>query len=179
MLLSCKSVLKIDRELSVSQTPVTHRHSPLLGYFGNAHINDLANSVVGRKNRLGFGEFPYHSMVAFDSIRRIYYPPDFLRIFEKYGQFSPVFIPGFQDIRVLLIPLFTKFFLGKFGVIKVHSAVDFLQVSAYCLAVFVWYELAAVAYLMDYAELIFCFRENRIYRITKPREVIMAGNRLS
>ena len=29
---------------------------------------------------------------------------------------------------------------------------------------------------MDYAKLIFCLRKNRVYRITKPREVIVAGN---
>ena len=66
-------------------------------------------------------------MVAFDGIRRVYYLPYLLWIFEKYSQFSPVFIPGFQDIRVPLIPLFAELFLGKFGVIKIHSAVDFLS----------------------------------------------------
>ena len=29
---------------------------------------------------------------------------------------------------------------------------------------------------MDYAELIFCFRKNRVYRITKPRKVIVTGD---
>lgn len=29
---------------------------------------------------------------------------------------------------------------------------------------------------MDYADLIFRLRKNRVYRITKPREVIVAGN---
>ena len=115
-------------------------------------------------------------MVAFDGIRRIYYLPDFLRIFEEYSQFSPVFIPGLQNIRVLLIPILAELFLGKFSVIKIHRTVNFLQVSADSLAVFVWYELAAVANLMDYAELIFRFRENRVYRITKPRKVIVTGN---
>ena len=66
-------------------------------------------------------------------------------------------------------------FRGKFGVIKIHSAVDFLQISADCLSIFVRNKLAAVANLMDYAKLIFCLRENRVYRITKPREVIVAG----
>ena len=115
-------------------------------------------------------------MVSFDGIRCIYYLPYLLWIFEKYSQFSPVFIPGFQDIRVLLIPLFAEFFLGIFSIVKVHSTVDFLQISADSLAVFVRHKLAAVANLMDYAKLIFCLRENRVYRITKPREVIVAGN---
>ena len=114
-------------------------------------------------------------MVAFDSICRIYYLPDLLWIFEGHSQFSPVFIPGFKDIRVLLIPFLAKFFLGEFSVIEIHGAVNFLQVSADCLAVFVRYELAAVANLVDYAELIFRLRKNRIYRITKPRKVIVAG----
>ena len=39
-------------------------------------------------------------MVAFDGIRRVYYLPDLLRIFEKYSKFSPVFIPGFQNIQI-------------------------------------------------------------------------------
>ena len=105
-------------------------------------------------------------MVAFDGICRVYYLPDLLRIFKKYSKLSPVFIPGFQDIRVLLIPLLTEFFLRKFGVIKVHSAVDFLQISADFLAVLIRYELAAVADLMNYAELILRLGENRVYRIT-------------
>ena len=115
-------------------------------------------------------------MVALDGIRRVYYLPDLLRIFKKYSKLSPIFIPGFQNIRVLLIPLLTEFFLRKFGVIEVHSAVDFLQISAYCLAVLVRYELTAVADLMNYAELILRLGENRVYRITEPCEVIMAGN---
>ena len=115
-------------------------------------------------------------MVAFDGICRVYYLPDLLRIFEKYSKFSPIFIPGFQNIRVLLIPLLTEFFLRKFGVIEVYSAIDFLQISADFLAVLVRYELTAVADLMNYAELILRLGENRVYRITEPCEVIMAGN---
>ncbi len=76
-------------------------------------------------------------MVALDSIRRIYYLTNFLGIFKKYSKLSPVFIPGFQNIRVLLILLLTEFLFRKFSVIKVHSAVDFLQISADFLAVLV------------------------------------------
>ena len=83
LILGCESVLKVNHELGVSQPPVANRHSPLLWNLGNAHINDLANSVIGRKNRLGFSEFSDHSMVAFDGIRRIYYLPDLLRIFKR------------------------------------------------------------------------------------------------
>ena len=83
MILGCESVLKVNHELGVSQPPVANRHSPLLRNLGNAHINDLANSVIGRKNRLGFSEFSDHSMVAFDGIRRVYYLPDLLRIFKR------------------------------------------------------------------------------------------------
>ena len=93
-------------------------------------------------------------MVALDGIRRVYYLPDLLRIFKKYSKLSPVFIPGFQNIRVLLIPLLTEFLFRKFSVIEVHGAVDFLQISAYCLTILVRYELAAVADLVDYTELI-------------------------
>lgn len=91
-------------------------------------------------------------MIAFDGIRRIYYLPYLLRIFEKYSQFSPVFIPEFQDIRVFFIPLFAELFLGKFSVVKVHSAVDFIQVSADFLAVFVRHELAAVDEVVENCE---------------------------
>lgn len=79
-------------------------------------------------------------------------------------------------VGVLFIPLFAEFFLCKFGVIKVHSAVDFLQISADGFTVFVRNELAAVAYLMDYTELIFRLGKNRVYRITKPCEVIVTGD---
>ena len=34
---------------------------------------------------LGFSEFSDHSMVALDSIRRVYYLTNFLEIFKKYG----------------------------------------------------------------------------------------------
>ena len=76
----CKSVLKENHELGVSQAPVANRHSPLLRNLGNAHINNLADSVIGRQNRLGFSEFSDHSMVALDGIRRVYYLPDLLRV---------------------------------------------------------------------------------------------------
>ena len=115
-------------------------------------------------------------MVALDSIRRVYYLPDLLRIFKKYSKLSPVFIQGFQNIRVLLIPLLAELLLGKFSVIEIHSAVDFLQISAYCLAILVRYELAAVANLVDYTELILRLGENRVYRITEPCVVIVTGN---
>ena len=115
-------------------------------------------------------------MVALDGICRVYYLPDLLRIFKKYRLFSPVFIPGFQNIRVLFVPLLTEFLFRKFSVIEVHSAVDFLQISADFLAILVRYELAAVADLVDYTELILRLGENRVYRITEPCEVIMAGN---
>ena len=69
-----------------------------------------------------------------------------------------------------------EFLLRKFSVIEVHSAVDFLQISADFLAVLVRYELAAVADLMNYAELVLRLGENRVYRITEPCEVIIAGN---
>ena len=115
-------------------------------------------------------------MVALDGIRRIYYLTNFLRIFEKYSKFSPVFIPGFQDIRIFLVPLLAEFFLRKFGIIKVHSAIDFLQISADFLAILVRYELAAVADLVDYTELILRLGKNRVYRITEPCKVIVTGN---
>ena len=115
-------------------------------------------------------------MVAFDGIRRVYYLPDLLRIFEKYSKFSPIFIPGFQNIRVLLIPLLTEFLFRKFSVIEIHGAVDFLQISADCLAVLVRHKFAAVADLMNYTELILRLGENRVYRITEPCEVIVTGN---
>ena len=66
---------------------------------------------------------------------------------------------------VLLIPLLTEFFLRKFGVIEVHSVVDFLQISADFLAVLVRYELAAVADLVDYTELIALYFHRAVFRI--------------
>ena len=70
----------------------------------------------------------------------------------------------------------TVFNPGKFSVIKIHGAIDFLQISADFLAVLVRHELAAITNLVNYAKLIFCFRENRVYRITKPCKVIVVGN---
>ena len=50
--LGCKSVLKVYRKLRIRQTPVSDRHGPLLGYLFDAHIDDLAYGIIGRKNRL-------------------------------------------------------------------------------------------------------------------------------
>ena len=107
-------------------------------------------------------------MVTLDGIRRVYYLSNFLWIFKEYGQLSPIFIPGFQDVRVFLISLLAELFLCKFGVIKVHSAVNFLQISADCLTVFVRHELAAVANLMDYTELIFRLGETKFIALQSP-----------
>ena len=48
----CKSVLKVYRKLRIRQTSVSDRHGPLLGYLFDAHIDDLAYGIIGRKNRL-------------------------------------------------------------------------------------------------------------------------------
>ena len=76
-----------------------HRHSPLLGYLADAHIDDLSYRIIGRKHSFGLGELPNHAMVAFNRVGRIYYLPYFLRIFEKGSELSPVPVPGFQNIR--------------------------------------------------------------------------------
>ncbi len=70
---------------------------------------------------------------------------------QKIPLIQPSFYPRISEYSVLLIPLLTEFFLRKFSVIEVHGAVDFLQISAYCLTILVRYELAAVANLVDYA----------------------------
>ena len=140
-----------------------HRHSPLLGYLADTHIDDLSDRIISRKNSLGLGKFPHHTMVAFNRICCIYYLPYFLRIFEKGSELSPVSVPGFQNIRVLPVPLLAESLFCKLCIFKIHSTVYLLEISADSLPVLVRNELAAVPDLMNDTELILCFRENSAY----------------
>ena len=114
---------------------------------------------------------------TFCFICRIYYLPNLLRIFEKSCKFRPIFIPGFKNVRILLIPLFTKFFLCIFCIIKINRAIDFLKVRAYRFSVLVRHKFAAVSYLMNDTELIFCLWKYRIYCITKSSQIIVASDK--
>ena len=161
---SCRNpVLEIDCELLVCQSPVMHRHSPLLGYLADAHIDDLSDRIIGRKHSFGLGKFPNHAMVAFNRVCRIYYLPYFLRIFEKGSEFSPVSVPGLKNIRVLPVPLLAERLFCKLCIFKIHSTVYLLEIGTDSLPVLVRNELAAVPDLMDDTELILCFRENSAY----------------
>ena len=138
-----------------------HRHSPLFGYLADAHIDDLSDRIIGRKHSLRLGKFPHHAMVAFNRIGRIYYLPYFRRIFEKGSEFSPVSVPGLQNIRVLPVPLLAELLFRKFCVLEVYGSIYLLEISADSLPVLVRNELAAV--LMNDTELIICFREYSAY----------------
>ncbi len=73
-------------QIASKQAPVTDRQSPLLWNFFHAHINDFANGIISRKNRLGFSEFSDHSVVAFNCIRCINYLSDSLRVLKGSSQ---------------------------------------------------------------------------------------------
>lgn len=64
------------------------------------------------------------------------------------------------------MPIFAEFLFSKFGFIKVHGTVYFVQIGTYRLAVFV---------RQKYVKLIFDLRKNHIYRITKSHEVIVTS----
>ena len=66
-----KSVLKPYGELLIRQSPVMHRHSPLLRDLPDTHIDDLPDRIISREHRLGFCEFSHHPMVTFNSVGRI------------------------------------------------------------------------------------------------------------
>ena len=87
-----------------------------------------------------------------------------LWIFEECCQFSPVFVPGFENIRVLFVPFLTEFFPCVFCVLKIYCTVDLFQVCTDSFSVLVGNEFTAVAYLMHDAELVLCFREDSVYR---------------
>ena len=140
-----------------------HRHSPFLGYLADAHIDDLSDRIISRKNGLGLGELPHHAMVAFNCICCIYYLPYFLRIFEKGSEFSPVSVPGLKNIRVLPVPLLAELLFRKFCVLEVYGSIYLLEIGADSLPILVRNKLAAVSDLMNYTELILCFRENSAY----------------
>lgn len=78
----CEPVLEKYYELCVCQSPVSYRDRPFLRDLLHAHIHCLSYRIIGREYRLGFRIFSHHSVISFDSIRRIYYFPYFDGIFK-------------------------------------------------------------------------------------------------
>ena len=86
-------VLKPYCKLLIRQSPVMHRHSPLLRNLPDTHIDDLPDRIISREHCLGFRELSHHPMVTFNSVGRIYYLPYFRRIFEESRKLIPVPVP--------------------------------------------------------------------------------------
>ena len=116
-------------------------------------------------------------MVAFDCIRCIIF-----RIscgYSKKTVSSDQFLS--QDFKMLGYfriclqihsHIFTKLFLCIFSIIKIDRTVDLLEVCTHCFSVLVGYKFAAVSYLMNDTELIFCPWKYRIYCVTKSCQII-------
>jgi len=144
-----ESVLEENGELRISQSPVPDGHCPLFGDFLHAQI-DCFPDGVRVENRLRLGEFAYHAVVALHCVGGVDDPPDLIREFKEGYQLRPVFIPGFQDVGVLLVPFFPELLFGVFGVFQIDRAVNFFQVSADCFPILVGYKFAAAALMQSW-----------------------------
>ena len=60
-------------------------------------------------------------------------PPDLVRELEERRQLCPVFIPGFQDVGVLSVPLFPELLFGILSIFQIDRAVNLFS-SAQMLA---------------------------------------------
>lgn len=66
----CKPILKVDRKLLISKSPVPNGHNPLLWDLLHTHKNNLSDRIISGKNRLGFCEFSYQSVIILNSVSR-------------------------------------------------------------------------------------------------------------
>ena len=67
----CQPVFKPYGKLLIRQSPVMHRHSPLLRDLPDTHIDNLPDRIISREHSLGFRELSHHLMVTFNSVGRI------------------------------------------------------------------------------------------------------------
>ena len=98
-------------------------------------------------------------MVALYRVGGVDDPPDLVGELEEARQLRPVFIPGFQDVGVLPVPLFPELLFGVLGIFQIDCAINLFQVCAHGFSVLIGNKFATVAYLMDDAKLVFRLRK--------------------
>ena len=125
----CESVLEENGKLRIGQAPVPDGHSPFFGNFLRAQIDGFPDGIVRRKNRLCLGEFSHHAVVAFYRVGGIDNPSDFIRELEEGCQLRPVFIPGFQDVGLLPVPLFPELLFGVLCIFQIDCAVNLFHTN--------------------------------------------------
>ena len=115
-------------------------------------------------------------MVTLHCVGGVDDPPDFVGELEEACQLRPVFIPGFQDVGLLPVPLFPELLFGVLSIFQIDRAVNLFQIRAHGFSVLVGDKFAAVAYLVDDAKLIFRLRKNGVDGLGKSCQIVVTSD---
>ena len=142
------------------EAPVVKGHVPFLLDIHQGQVDRLLGRLVVGKLDLGLDIFSDTSVDVLDGIGGIDDPADFQGEGKVAGQIFPIVAPGQDGMLVLGLPLAGKAFQGMFGRLLVRGSVDILEIGAKFLAILPYHIFAAIADLMDDAQLGNRVREN-------------------
>ena len=91
---------EIDGQLRMDAAPILLTTRPLFRNIHHRQIQHFQQTVVCRKDALGFCDLPQLPVKAFDRVRGIDQTADFLRIFEVGTEVGPVFPPRLCDFGI-------------------------------------------------------------------------------
>ena len=99
-----------------------------------------------------------------------------LRVIEELRQVIPVPFPGSLNHRIFVIPLFSEFFQGFMAASGINRRIDFFQVTADSLQVFVRNELCRIPDHMDNTMLNMRIGKDCFHSIRKSCKPVHTGN---
>ena len=105
----------IDRQLGMNDAPILPPSGPFLRNVHHGEIQHFQQTVIRRKNRLGFGDLAKLAIEALNGIGRIDQPANLLRELEIRAQIRPVFPPGSGDPGDTSFPRLLQMRPGRFG----------------------------------------------------------------
>ena len=88
-----QSVAVVDDKLGIDLAPVLPPPGPFLRNILHCKVKKFKQTVIGRKDRAGFGHFPKLAVEALDRICRIDQLSQFIRKFEISTEICPILIP--------------------------------------------------------------------------------------
>ena len=99
-----------------------------------------------------------------------------LRVIEELAQVIPVAFPGGLNHRIFVIPLFAESFQSFVSAFCINCRINFFQITAGCLKVFVRNKLRRITDHMDNSVLNVSVRKDGFHGIRKSCKSVHAGN---
>lgn len=113
-LLSGHPICIIDFHLGVVDAPVLPSPGPFLCNVHHGEIQHFHQTVIRRKNGLGFCNFAKLAVNALNGIGRVDQPANLFREFEICAQVCSILPPGSSDPGIFLSPMHLQTHPGRF-----------------------------------------------------------------